>query len=101
MRYASTCRSLARIRTFWEDANGAFHATFRNKSIFTDTATGKSVEFDNAGVDMGAALDNGDGTVTFSELTAGLATTFRIPNGPLLKDANGKPLIGAGASRPR
>jgi hypothetical protein len=50
---------------------------------------------------MGAALDNGDGTVTFSELTAGLATTFRIPNGPLLKDANGKPLIGAGASRPR
>jgi hypothetical protein len=82
--------------TFRQDANGDFRATYRDTAIFTAAATGKSVEFDDAGVDMGSGVDNGDGTVTFTEHTAGLAVTFRIPNGPLLKDADGKPLIGAG-----
>ena len=45
---------------------------------------------------MGIGIDNGDGTTTFTEHTAGLAVTFRIPGGPLLKDADGKPLLGAG-----
>jgi hypothetical protein len=82
--------------TFRMDANGAFHATEIGKSVFTASSTGKSVEFAHAGMDMGTGIDNGDGTVTFTEHSAGLAVTFRILNGPILKDADGKPLIGAG-----
>ena len=82
--------------TFRQDASGAFHATQRQKSVFTASATGKSIEVSAAGVDMGSGVDNGDGTMTFTEKTAGLAVTFKVPNGPILKDANGKPLLGAG-----
>lgn len=82
--------------TFTEDTSGAFHATQVEQSIFTADGTGKSIEVQTAGVDMGAGVDNGDGTTTFTEHTAGLAVTFRIPGGPLLKDADGKPLLGAG-----
>ena len=82
--------------TFRQDASGAFHATQVEQSIFTADATGKSIEIQSAGVDMGIGVDNGDGTTTFTEHTAGLAVTFRIPGGPLLKDADGKPLLGAG-----
>ena len=82
--------------TFRQDASGDFHATQRQTSVFTASATGKSIEASVAGVDMGSGVDNGDGTVTFTEKTAGLAVTFKVPNGPILKDANGKPLLGAG-----
>jgi hypothetical protein len=82
--------------TFTQDASGGFHATQVERSSFTANATGRTIELDAAGVDMGTATDNGDGTVTFTEHTAGLALTIRIPNGPILKDASGKPLIGAG-----
>ena len=78
------------------DAQGAFHATFREQSFFTANATGKTIELDGAGVDMGTGVENGDGTITFTEHTAGLAVTIRVAGGPILKDANGKPLIGAG-----
>jgi hypothetical protein len=40
--------------------------------------------------------DNGDGTVTFHEQDAGLVLQFKILNGPVLKDADGKPILGAG-----
>jgi hypothetical protein len=82
--------------TFRQDASGAFHATGNQTSVFTASATGKSLEVSSVGVDMGAGVDNGDGTVTFTEKTAGLAVTYKVPNGPILKDANGKPLLGAG-----
>jgi|SRR5579884_685216 len=82
--------------TFRQDASGAFHATQQQTSIFTASATGKSLEVSAAGVDMGAGVDNGDGTMTFTEKQAGLAVTFKVPNGPILKAANGKPLLGAG-----
>lgn len=82
--------------TYREDASGAFHATQTEKSVFTASATGKSLEVSAAGVDMGTGVDNGNGTVTFTEHTAGLAVTYRIPGGPILKDASGKPLLGAG-----
>ena len=80
-----------------QDANGTFRATQIARSVFTADATGKSLEEQAAGVDMGTGVDNGDGTTTFTEHTAGLAVTFRIPGGPILKDADGKPLLGAGA----
>lgn len=82
--------------TFRQDASGAFHATQQQTSVFTASATGKSLEVSAAGVDMGAGVDNGDGTMTFTEKFAGLAVTYKIPSGPILKDANGKPLLGAG-----
>jgi hypothetical protein len=82
--------------TFRQDASGAFHLTQRQTSVFTASATGKSLEVSAAGIDMGAGVDNGDGTMTFTEKTAGLAVTYQVPNGPILKDSNGKPLLGAG-----
>jgi hypothetical protein len=82
--------------TFREDAKGVFHATHVDLMVFTAPATGKSIELQEAGVDMGSGVDSGDGTVTFAEHTAGLAITIRILGGPILKDADGKPLIGAG-----
>ena len=82
--------------TFRQDASGAFHATSTFKGVFTASATGKSLELSGTGVDMGTGVDNGDGTFTFAEQTRGLALKFKIPNGPVLKDADGKPLLGAG-----
>jgi hypothetical protein len=82
--------------TFRQDASGAFHATQVERSVFRADATGKSIELQSAGVDMGIGVDNGDGTTTFTEHTAGLAVTLRIPGGPILMDADGKPLLGAG-----
>ena len=82
--------------TFREDASGAFHATESFRNVVTASSTGKSLEYGNADLDMGAGVDNGDGTVTFTEHTAGLVLRFKILNGPVLKDADGKPIIGAG-----
>jgi hypothetical protein len=82
--------------TFRQDASGAFHATGETRGVFTATATGRSLEQFDTGVDMGTGVDNGDGTTTFTERTAGLAIRFQIPNGPVLKDADGKPILGAG-----
>ena len=82
--------------TYREDASGAFHATESFSSVFTASATGKSLETSSAGVDMGSGVDNGDGTFTFTEHVAGLVLKFKIPNGPVLKDAEGKPILGAG-----
>ena len=62
----------------------------------TAAATGKSLEVSATGVDMGAFVDNGDGTVTFTEKTAGLAVTYKVRIVQILKDVNGKPLLGAG-----
>jgi hypothetical protein len=83
--------------TFRQDASGAFHATESFHSVFTADATGKQLDLSEAGVDMGTGVDNGDGTTTFTEHTAGLAIRFKIANGGVLKDADGKPILGAGS----
>jgi hypothetical protein len=82
--------------TFRQDASGTFHATESVKGLFTASATGRSLELASANVDMGVGVDNGDGTTTFTEKSAGLVIRFKIPNGPVLKDADGKPILGAG-----
>jgi hypothetical protein len=82
--------------TFRLDASGAFHATESVKGVFTASATGKALELAVADVDMGIGVDNGDGTTTFTEKSAGLVIRFKIANGPVLKDADGKPILGAG-----
>jgi len=85
--------------TFTQDANGAFHGHEVIKGVFTAAATGRALEFSSADTAKGAGVDNGDGTVTFTEQDVGLVLKFKIPNGPVLKDADGKPLIGAGELR--
>jgi hypothetical protein len=82
--------------TFRQDASGVFHGTESVKGLFTASATGKQLELATAGVDMGTGVDNGDGTTTFTEHSAGLVIRFKIPKGPVLKDADGKPILGAG-----
>jgi hypothetical protein len=82
--------------TFRQDASGAFHATSEEKGVFTASATGKSVEFADAGVDMGTGVDNGV-TTTFTEQTSGLAIRFKAGDGGVLKDVDGKPILGAGS----
>lgn len=74
----------------------AFIGTEIFNGVFTATATGKSLELSSASTDKGALTDNGDGTATFSEQTTGLVLQFKIPHGPVLKDADGKPILGAG-----
>jgi hypothetical protein len=81
---------------FSRDAGGRTTEHFRVTSLFTATATGRSIESSGAGVATATAIDNGDGTTTFVGTSAGLALQFKIPNGPVLKDASGKPLLGAG-----
>jgi hypothetical protein len=41
-------------------------------------------------------IDNGDGTISFVTAINGLALKFQIPNGPVLKTADGQPLRSAG-----
>jgi len=82
--------------TFRQDASGVVHATEHFQSVFTATSTGRTLEIEASGLDMGTGVDNGDGTTTFTEHSAGLVIRFKIPNGPVLKDADGKPILGAG-----
>src|SRR3954447_1466996 len=85
------------VFTFRQDASGAFLATSSFTSVFTANTTRKQLEIADAGVDMGTGVDNGDGTTTFTEHSAGLAIRFKIPNGGVLKDVDGKPILGAGS----
>ena len=70
--------------TFRQDASGVVHATEHFQSVFTATSTGRSLEIEASGLDMGTGVDNGDGTTTFTEHSAGLVIRFKIPNGPVL-----------------
>src|SRR5689334_24896119 len=45
--------------TFRQDASSVFHATQRQTSVFTASATGKSLEVSTAGIDLGSGVDNG------------------------------------------
>jgi hypothetical protein len=98
------CGAVAGTSTFYgtftyrEDATGAFHATESVHGLFTASSTGKTLELLTASIDMGVGVDNGDGTTTFTEHNAGLVIRFKIPNGPVLKDADGKPILGAGVA---
>jgi hypothetical protein len=84
------------VAQYKEDASGNFLANERFTGVFTATETGKSLLISGAGVGNTTITDNGDGTTTFTTSGAGLAVQFRIPNGPVLKDATGSPIIGAG-----
>ena len=81
---------------FLQDSSGAFVGNENFSGRFTATATGKSLEISAVSTGRGALIDNGDGTATFSEHDTGLVLRFKVANGPVLKDADGKPILGAG-----
>src|SRR5262249_11898916 len=60
------------------------------KGVVTATATGKSLELAGASTDHATLTDNGDGTGTVKDQGVGLVIRFKVPNGPVLKDADGK-----------
>ena len=87
----------AGVEHYMQDASGNFIDTLRFTSIFTAEATGKSLEANGTATTRSSGpIDNGDGTVSFVTQFTGLALQFKVPNGPILKDASGKPLLGAG-----
>jgi hypothetical protein len=64
--------------------------------VFTAAATGRSIELSASRTVHGTLQENGDGTGTISEDQVGLVLKFKLPNGPVLKDEEGKPILGAG-----
>jgi hypothetical protein len=84
------------IDHYMEDASGGILDNEIFNGVFTATATGRSLQLSGSGVSRVNVTDNGDGSVTFAEHDTGLVLQFKIPNGPVLKDADGKPLLGAG-----
>jgi hypothetical protein len=85
------------VEHYLQDAGENIVDNVRLTSVFTATASGKSLESSAAFTTrVNGPIDNGDGTISFVADTTGLVLQFRIPNGPVLKDAAGKPLLGAG-----
>lgn len=81
--------------TYREDADGEFIVNEIFAGTFTATATGKSLELHSASTGKISPIA-GDGTITFVEHDTGLVIRFKIPNGPVLRDVDGKPILGAG-----
>jgi hypothetical protein len=67
-------------------ADNTFKDQFLGDTVFTATASGKSVELFSADQASGPidAIDNGDGTITFVTTFKGLPEFLKIPNGPVL-----------------
>ena len=67
-------------------ADDTSKSELRSNQIFTSAATGKSVSIfvANEFVATGAPIDNGDGTITFTETNKGLQEKLKLPNGTVL-----------------
>ena len=66
-------------------ADGTFKDQSRLNQVFTSAATGKSVLLFVAQQFVGRGpIDNGDGTVTFTNTFKGLPEKLKLPNGPVL-----------------
>jgi hypothetical protein len=85
------------VEHYMQDANGNIIDNVRLTSLFTATATGKSI-FSSASATTRSTgpIDNGDGTISFVTQASGLTLKFQIPGGPVLKTANGEPIRSAG-----
>jgi hypothetical protein len=79
------------------DARGNWLQNARSTTVFTATATARSIEYSSAGLVRVSEIDNGDGTVTFVSKGAGVKLLFKIANGPVFRAASGGPLRSAGA----
>jgi hypothetical protein len=79
-----------------QDARGTWLQNARSTTVFTATATGRSIEYSSAGLVRLSEIDNGDGTTTFVSKRAGVDLLFKIANGPVFRSASGGPLRSAG-----
>lgn len=85
------------VEHFMQDASGNIIDNVRFTRMFTATATGKSIISSASTTEKSSGpIDNGDGTVSYITNINGLALKFQIPNGPVLKAADGEPLRSAG-----
>lgn len=85
------------IQSDVEQAGGGTIDHFTASSVFTATATGRSIISSGASTSkVTGPIDNGDGTYGFVTTSTGLVLKFQIPNGPVLKAANGEPIRSAG-----
>jgi hypothetical protein len=77
------------------DGNAIDHFTLM--SVFTASETGRSIISSASSTSRSTGpIDNGDGTFGFVTQISGLVLKFQIPNGPVLKAANGEPIRSAG-----
>ena len=68
---------------YLEAASGASIETVNVTTLFTATASGKTMEVRSTGArKSGAPIDNGDGSVSFVGTNTGLSPMFKLPNGP-------------------
>jgi hypothetical protein len=85
------------VEHFMQDATGNIIDNVRVTSLFTATATGKSILSSASSTARSTGpVDNGDGTISFITQVTGLVLKFQIPGGPVLKAANGEPIRSAG-----
>lgn len=71
------------VAHYIEQASGASIETVNITTLFTATATGKSMEIRQTGVRRaGAPIENGDGTYSVFFTNAGHSPSFKMPNGP-------------------
>jgi hypothetical protein len=85
------------VEHYMQDANGNIIDNVRFTRLFTATATGKSLLSSASSTERSKGpIDNGDGTISFVTQITGLVLKFQIPNGPVLKAADGEPLRSAG-----
>jgi hypothetical protein len=85
------------VEHFMQDASGNIIDNVRFTSLFTATASGKSLLSSASSTTRTLGpIDNGDGTVSFITQITGLVLKFQIPGGPVLKAADGEPIRSAG-----
>lgn len=85
------------VEHYMQDASGNIIDNVRFTRVFTATETGKSIiSSASTTTKSSGPFDNGDGTISFLTAVNGLALKFQIPNGPVLKSADGEPLRSAG-----
>ena len=85
------------VEHYMQDANGNILDNVRFTRVFTATATGKSIISSASATERSTGpVDNGNGTISYFTYITGLTLKFQIPNGPVLKAANGEPIRSAG-----
>jgi hypothetical protein len=73
------------VATFSADASGATLERLNVRTLFTSSATGKSLEIHSAGARRAAPpVDNGDGTYSIVTQNSGPSPIFKLPNGPMV-----------------
>ena len=71
------------VANFKEDASGASLESLNVTTLFTATASGKSMEIRQTGARKASApIDNGGGTVSVDVTNSGQSSGFKLPNGP-------------------